>query len=170
MSGMSGISGMSKVRMGVVTALVLFIAAMELFATITYREMLPFSPFPMFSYPQRQMRASVMNAYAVDARTGEEFSLMTWRVLRYTFPIDGRVLQWNFERFATNDDPKPAWQGVLRDLVVRYESARERGLHDGPPIRAARLYRETWTLRFDASNRDAPDERVLLAEAGKGGP
>lgn len=161
---------MTRARMAFVTALILFVAGMQLFATITYREMLPFSPFPMFSYPQRQMRASVMNAYAVDAQSGEEFSLMTWRVLRYTFPIDGRVLQWNFERYATQPDPKPGWERVLADLVARYESARQRGLHDGPPIRAARLYRETWTLRFDASNRDQPDERVLLAEAVKGGP
>lgn len=156
--------GMSKTRLWLAHALIGLVVVMELVAMITYQEMLPFSPFPMFSYPQREYRASVINAYAVDANTGAEFSLMTTQAMKYSFPIDGRVLQWNFERLATNDDPKPGFEGALGNLFERYERGRTLGRHDGPPIKGVRLYRETWTLYFDVRNADQPDTRTLLAE------
>ena len=154
----------SSGRRRLALALVALVAAMQGVAMVSYRELLPFSPFPMFSYIQSDYRASVLNAYAVSADRGNEIPLMPSRSITYTFPLDGRLLQWSFERIATQADAPEAFGRALRDLYERYERGRARGRHAGPPIRAVRLYRENWTLRFDLANADQADSRSLVAE------
>lgn len=132
-------------------------------AMVTYRELLPFSPFPMFSYPQRAFRATVFNAYGVEADGGGERSLMTTEALGATFPLDGRVLQWDFEQLALEEAGAARTEAALQDLFERYERGRTRGRHTLPPLARVRLYRESWSLRFDRANADAPDRRERLA-------
>jgi len=50
------------------------------------------------------------------------------------------------------------------DSLARYEAQRERGAHDGPPLRAVRLYDAHWTLESDARNVDRPDRVHLVDE------
>ena len=153
---------MTRGRRTFVSVLLGAVALAQIYAMVSYREIFPFSPFPMFSYAQRHYRASVLNAYGVTA-DGSEVPLMPSTSTPYTFPLDGRLLQWTFERMAQDPD-RTRLSRALEDLLVRYERGRAAGRHDGPPLRSVRLYREDWTLRFDLSNRDTPDTRSLVSE------
>jgi hypothetical protein len=53
---------------------------------------------------------------------------------------------------------------LLRDMLERYERLRSAGAHDGPPLRAVRLYEVEWTLDPHAANLQSPDRKQLLAE------
>jgi hypothetical protein len=53
---------------------------------------------------------------------------------------------------------------LLRDVLVRYESRRVNGEHDGPPLQAVRAYHLTWALDPQARNVDTPDVKHMLAE------
>jgi len=53
---------------------------------------------------------------------------------------------------------------ALPDLLTRYETLRQTGNHDGPPIVALRLYELEWTIDPHAANVDRPDVRRFLAE------
>jgi len=53
---------------------------------------------------------------------------------------------------------------LLSDSLRRYELRRRQAAHDGPPLRAVRLYRMEWALEPDGRNVDTPDRQRLLAE------
>jgi len=65
-------------------------------------------------------------------------------------------------RSEDNADEIETAMSFLRDL---YNDRQQSGLHDGPPIKQLRMYKNFWKLRSDLSNIDEPYKRVLVAES-----
>ncbi len=134
--------------------------------TVTGAEHWPFSPYPMFSHVERSRTLDSLVLRGVPADGGErELSIRDGAMLG---PFDQCRITTAMQRVAANDRARLAT--MLDDTLARYEAARERGAHDGPPLRALRVYQAHWTLRPDASNVEEPDTMRLLSEAVPAGP
>jgi len=53
---------------------------------------------------------------------------------------------------------------TVAGLLTIYESHRQQGWHDGPPLAKLRLYAVTWRLDPQLANLDAPMRRELVSE------
>ena len=53
---------------------------------------------------------------------------------------------------------------TVAGLLTIYESHRQKGWHDGPPLAGLRLYAVTWRLDPELANLDAPERRELVSE------
>ena len=123
------------------------------------REHWPFSPYPMYSYVMGE-RVSVYRLMGVED-DGGEFPLLNSRYLR---PLNWLGMAGALSRLDRKPDRERLLGEALGDCLARYERRRVAGEHDGPPLRAIRLYRLSWTMNPSASNRDRPDRRELLFE------
>jgi hypothetical protein len=93
---------------------------------------------------------------------GHEFRL---RDPRYYAPMDFARLSYSFaDRHPRTWTVVPPRDSMLRAVASLYERARIAGDHAGAPLSAIRLYEDTWPLRRDLANMDAPDQHILLCE------
>ncbi len=141
----------------------------SLYCLVTDREYWPYSPYPMYSAVAGGARNQVV-VYAVPAASGEpEFRLAQGAQIH---PFDRQRLDRASRRVmraAERDGELDRLDAALNDLHARYEARRVAGLHDGPPIRAVRIYQQLWD---DVDPRiippPPPDERRLVGESGLG--
>ena len=153
--------GMSTRRFLAAHAVVALLVGGSAWDTLTGTEHWPFSPYPMFSRVERERTLDSLVIRGVGADGGErELSIRDGAMLG---PFDQCRITTAMQRVAAGDEPRLAT--MLGDTLARYESARERGAHDGPPLRALRVYQAHWSLSPDASNVEAPDQMRLLSEA-----
>jgi hypothetical protein len=138
----------------------------SLFCLVTDREYWPYSPYPMYSGLAGGARNQIV-VFAVPAAPGEsEFRLLGGAQIH---PFDRSRLGQASRRVmrATERDGEVGrLDAALNDLHARYEAHRVAGLHDGPPIRAVRIYQQLWD---DVDPRiipsPPPDERRLVGES-----
>jgi hypothetical protein len=165
---------MSKLRFLFANGVIAVLIICSLLALAIDAEPWPFSTFPMFSYlaggTGRDYSFSKAQFYGVlQEEPYQEFPLRG----SYTDPIEDDRLITYFQRIDSEADYRlkadPAKRQQLlneatRDLFVQYETLRQAGRHDGPPLQGIKLYQLYWQLDPRAENVDQPDYRELLAE------
>ena len=151
---------MSTRRLLVAHLLILFVIAGSLYDIGTRQEHWPFSNYPMFSTVHRQPTLTWLRLFGVTAEN-REIALLSYNQL---WPLDQSRLPLGLRRIAGEPDSSPRMQGVLTDVLVRYNARRAKGEIQGPELRAIRLYKLGWTLEPFAANVDRPSSRELLAE------
>jgi len=141
-------------------AVLLFASAYDI---VSGQEHWPFSPYPMFSSVERSwtLDSLLLTGVAADS-SGREFPLR--EEAAFIAPFDQCRLNTALQRARSSDDHGARLHAMLADSLARYEAQRERGAHDGPPLRAVRLYDAHWTLESDARNVDRPDRVHLVDE------
>jgi hypothetical protein len=154
---------MTAGRIVAVHALVAILLGASAFDIATGQEHWPFSPYPMFSSVERAwtLDSLLLMGVAADA-SGREFPL---RDAAFIAPFDQCRLNTALQRARSSDDQGRRLHAMLEDSLARYETQRERGAHDGPPLRAVRVYAAHWTLDEQAQNVDTPDRVRLIDEA-----
>jgi len=147
-------------RLLIAYALGIAIIGGSVFSWVTDTERWPFSPYPMFSWPspRTDFRFTTLRLYGVT----QEQPLSEFPLDRneYLEPFDNSRLPEALAIAVRENRLTPA----LGDCLERYEVLRVSGIHQGPAIRALRLYRVTWNLNTQASNVNAPGYRELLGE------
>jgi hypothetical protein len=156
-------SNMSPARLVVAHAIIALLVAGSAYDIATGREHWPLSPYPMFSSAEESRTLDSLIVRGVeDDGSGRELAL---REAAFIAPFDQCRITTALQRAASMTDGGGRLHAMLSDTLARYEAARESGAHDGPPLRAIRLYRAHWTLRPDGSNVDRPDRATLVDEA-----
>jgi GT2 family glycosyltransferase len=153
---------MSAVRLAVAHVVVGLIVAGSAYDIVTGTEHWPFSPYPMFSTVQTSRTLdSLMIRGVADEPGGREIPLRDAGMIG---PFDQCRLNTAMTRAHDQPDGEPRLQAMLQDCLTRYEAARQRGEHDGPPLKAIRLYDAHWTLDSDAGNVETPDRATLVQQ------
>jgi hypothetical protein len=145
----------------------LFGAAFDIY---TRREHWPFSHYPMFSRVRQEARVLHHAIVAVPRDGSAEFPLYKSAHLH--------PFHWYRHRRAFKTMLEEPDRGVeaarigLADCLERYERNRRSGRHDGPPLRAVRLYRVEWAIDPDAPDLIGREDRTFVAEVAStaGGP
>jgi hypothetical protein len=161
---------MSSRRKLVAYAAIGVVVGGHLFDLAADREHWPFSTYPMYSYPMNDQLRVYRLMGVVDDETGAdadmngdaEFPLVSGRYLR---PLNALGLASGLGYLNRKPDRERLLDEAMGDVLARYERRRAAGGHDGPRLRAIRLYRLHWTMNPSASNRDRPDRRELIYEA-----
>jgi hypothetical protein len=154
---------MSRLRYLVVSAFLAFLIGGSLYDIAIDGEHWPFSQYPMFS---GVWRATTFRWYRLAGVRDDGQEVMLDRA-RYIRPFDSSRLHLAFVRIAARPDKEQALHAAVADCLERYERLRQSGAHDGPPLRAMRLYLLGWQIQANARNVDHPDERLLVAQAMK---
>jgi hypothetical protein len=152
---------MSKLRMTVVNLFLAFLVIGSLYDIVTDQEHWPFSQYPMFS---RVWRASTFRWYRL-VGVRDDGREVTFDDRRYIEPFDQSRLHAAFVRLAERPDGARGLRAAVANCLERYERQRLQGSHDGPALRAMRLYQFEWRLDAEARNVNAPEGRRLVAEA-----
>jgi len=126
----------------------------------TREEHWPFSNYPMFSTVHREAVLAWPRLFGVTP-DGQEIALLQYEYLR---PLDQSRLPLGLRRLYQSPDNESRVRAALADVLCRYEQRREAGAHEGPPLRAIRLYSVEWPLEPFAANIDTPSSRTLIAE------
>jgi hypothetical protein len=155
---------MGTTRLLLVHAVIAALIGGSAYDIVTDREHWPFSQYPMFASVWRERSLTLLRLYGVEA-DGREFPLIDHR---YVTPFEQSRLPKALRRIARRSDAQQALQRAIRDCFERYDRLRAAQRHDGPPLRAMRLYEVTWTLDPDASNVDRPDSLKLISEYSRG--
>lgn len=153
---------MSPARLVTVQALVALIVGASAFDIVTGQEHWPFSPYPMFSSVESSRTLDSLLLVGVPADPGAgEFPL---RAGAFIAPFDQCRLNTALLRARSAHDDGARLHAMLEDSFSRYEDQRRRGAHDGPPLRAVRVYDAHWELAPDAGNANTPERTRLLDE------
>lgn len=129
------------------------------FAVIAQQDHWPFSNYPMYSKLQTERQFSNVRIVAF---TDE--SPPRRMVERSTH------LRTLIARLARREIPDPARVArTIREHFSKYDQRDDKDL-GGARIAEVRIYRQTWMLRPDASNRDQPDQNELVARVPIGSP
>ena len=126
------------------------------------REHWPFSNYPMYSRIERGDTVTRFHFYGVLATPGGGEMPLTDD--RFIAPFDKTRLNAALQQLSRDPDGARLLREAARDTLARYEARRRAGLHDGPPLRAIRLYRLTWQIDPLTRNRDRPERREVLLE------
>jgi glycosyltransferase involved in cell wall biosynthesis len=157
---------MSAARLVLAHLVVAFILAGSAYDIATGTEHWPLSPYPMFSTVQttRTLDSLLLRGVAADGSDRE----IPLREAGMIAPFDQCRLTTAMARVANQPDGQARLQTMLDDCLGRYEQARERGEHDGPPLQSIRLYDAHWELDPDARNVDNPEQVTLVGQAQSG--
>jgi len=135
----------------------------SLYDIVMDQEHWPFSQYPMFSGVWRSPTFGWLRLFGVTA-DGNEFPL---DYNRYVSPFDQSRLPKALRQMLDEPDGAARVRTAVEDCLARYEVLRTAGRHDGPPLRAMRLYDLKWRIDANAANVDNPDARRLIAEVRK---
>jgi GT2 family glycosyltransferase len=134
----------------------------------TGKEHWPFSPYPMFSEVERMWTLDGLRLVGVtDEASPREIPLLDSDLIA---PFDQARLSAAFRRTYNDPARRDLVDGMLTDCLERYERRRALGQHEGPALRAVRLYDLHWTLDPHATNVDTPDRRRLIAQVDRALP
>ena len=147
-------------RRMVFDAVALLIVFGAMFQILLGRDDYPFSSYRMYSGVHTSRAHTEVRLYGVD-QEGREVHL---REKRYLHPFAQDRLQVALSRMARSPEAQGPIDTTLKFLLVRYESRRQSGQHSGPQLVGIRLYELEWTVQSGASNRNAPERKVLLSE------
>jgi len=144
----------------VVSALIATIVGGHLVDIASGLEHWPFSPYPMYSRAQRDW-APVMAEIVGIRRDGGELALKEPELLA---PFDQARLLGALAQLGMRPDGMALVRKALVDCLARYERGRRHGAHDGPLLRALRLYHGRYVLDVAASTVGRPAARTLVLE------
>ncbi|HKW94492.1 MAG TPA: hypothetical protein VJX92_21590 [Methylomirabilota bacterium] len=150
---------MSRKQLIVANCVVLVLLGLQILDIAMQREDWPFSNYPMYASQQTE-HYSWIRVYGV-AETGEfalapERQLRPWDFVRINYSFAGTVL--------SQPDQSTSGRRALESLYRLYEAGRRAGEHNGPPLRALRVYREQWRIEPELANKATPEERQLIYE------
>ncbi len=126
----------------------------------------PFSPYPMFSSVERE---PVLDSLVIAGVTADAATELPLRDRSFVDPFDQCRLVTAFQRVRNRRDDGTQLRTMLGDVLARYERLRHAGRHEGPALRAIRIYAAHWTLDPHAANVDTPDSMTLLGEVAAAG-
>ena len=156
---------MTRVRTWLAHAVIAVVAGGGLLAIATDTERWPFSPYPMYSWLRPASYSMPVLVGVTDGEPEREFPLFA---KAYLHPFNTGRLRDSFSLQLRRNVARPEGpRQTLLDCLRRYERRRRAGLHDGPALRAMRLYRLTWALLPWASNFERPEGKVFLLEVGR---
>lgn len=147
-------------RVAVISTVLGVLVGGSMFDILTDTEHWPFSPYGMYSEVAWEHSVNVLRLVGVTT-IGSEVTLLDPRYFR---PFRRTRLQTALEQMNRAANRAQLLNEGLEDCLRRYERARREGSHDGPPLRALRLYRVVWKLDPWARNADRPDRKELLFE------
>lgn len=152
-------AGMTCPRWLVVNATIAAMLGAQLLEVFVPGDRWPFSPYAMYA-SEHGPSFSWRGVYGVS--DGREFRLRDPRAIA---PIDPIRLSYAFaDRHRREWTVVPPQDSMLRAVASLYERTRLNGDHAGLPLGAIRLYENTWLLRRDLANVEAPARHVLLHE------
>jgi len=155
---------MSFTRLAFVHVLILGLIGGSFYDIATRQEHWPFSDYPMFAVIPR--KPVLDNSYRLFGVTYDNREVA---ILKYSqlWPLDQSRLPIGLRRLYRQPGGRERVRTAVEDTFRRYELRREQGLHDGPPLRAMRLYVLNWDLEPYAANLDRPRSRELLVEVSR---
>lgn len=157
---------MRRWRVWMVYAVLFVIVAGHLVEVVTQREHWPFSPYQMWSIASTSWDLTQYELRGVtDEREPREIDLYE---SQYLYPLPSRFMNLHLIE-AAKDARKGKFtrqEAVTRNTLAHYEKRRKAGEHNGPPLKAIRLYRFDWKMDRDATNARKPDRVTLLYDSG----
>lgn len=154
--------GLSLPRLAMVHAMLAALVLGSAYDIYTGREHWPLSPYPMFSQVVREPTLHGLRLMGVpESADAAEVPILDYGMLE---PLDQRRVETALARTVNNVSRRHLVAEMLRDRLFHYERHRLAGNHDGPPLKALRLYETFWTLQPDAGNVDRPDKTTLVHE------
>jgi hypothetical protein len=160
----SPIVPLARPRILIIDALMGLILAGSLFNIVMDEEHWPFSNYPMYSFEEKSRSLTKFRLYGVTQEEPlREFPLLQFR---YTQPFDNSRLNYSFASIYAYNYPGRArdLHNAVQNCFQRYETSRQEGRHNGPPLQAMRLYQVHWVLDAWARNVDQPDSKELVVE------
>jgi hypothetical protein len=127
----------------------------SLYDIITKGDHWPFSSYPMFAKVQREYSAVTLGAFGVT----EDRREIPLRDFSFIAPFDQCRLRIAFDHMKQQKE-QARLEVALQDCLMRYESRRLAGQHQGPRILEAKLYQLEWQL-YSPRNHS---KRKLIAE------
>jgi GT2 family glycosyltransferase len=162
------LANMSAARMLAAHAVIALLVAGSAYDIASGTEHWPFSPYPMFAHVERARTLdSLLLRGVVDDGSGREIPL---REAGMIGPFDQCRLNTAMQRARSGPDGQNRLQAMLQDCLARYEAARGRGEHDGPPLEAIRVYDAHWALDPEGRNVDTPTRARLIGEVSETAP
>lgn len=153
--------GMSKQRVLLVNAFIVFLVANSLFDIALDEQHWPFAQYDMYSDVERSYSVSKLVLFGVEQEPPyHEIPLRG----SYIQPFDQARLNAAFRRINSKEKREHLLNEALLDSLTRYEQLRLAGRHNGPPLQGVRLYKMRWRLDNQAENVDRPDRWELVAE------
>jgi hypothetical protein len=151
-------SSMSRARLIVAHALIAMVLFGSLAAIVAGRDLWPFCQYPMYAALVHG-RTEWFWLYGESA-AGE----IPLHGYRYLNPAGEQRLAVGLRLLAERPRGATLVRDALARLAARYEAARLAGRHDGPELRALRVYEVSWDVRSRRPTPRPPDERVLYGE------
>jgi hypothetical protein len=146
---------MTRGRRSLLSALFLFLIGGQAFDVGFKREDWPFSSYPMYSNVHLPI-VVIEDLFGFGA--AGEFELAA---RRHFAPLDNARFQRGLKQVVRANDGGARYDAMIETLFRRYESLREAGAHDDPPLLGVRSYRSEWDIESGAVNRHTPDRRTL---------
>lgn len=140
-------------------AIIGLLVGCSLLAMVLKFETWPFSWYPMFCTIQGDSFERIRVYCDPEDESLDEFQYLG----QFSHPFGEHDMVYALARLGHKGGPA-VQKKALNDCLDRYEQRRRLGHHDGPPLRALRLYHVRWQLIPDASNALLPDTRKLLLE------
>lgn len=152
---------MARERLLTIHAFLGFLLIGSLIDIVFDREHWPFSQYGMYSETATSNSLDTLRLFGVPRDGSAEVPLYEYRYIR---PFDNSRMHWALESIVESGRVSGGARDAVADCLRRYEDLRKSGRHDGPALRAMRLYRLHWTLDPELRNVDTPDRRELIAE------
>lgn len=153
---------MTRSRIWFVSAILIGSITGSLFDMVTGNEHWPFSNYPMYNRVPRKPTTSQLVLFGVTENAPpREIPLVADR---YTEPFSPKHLGSALAGLLRKPQGRTRGREALRGCLANYDRLRRVQRHDGPPLRALRLYRLHWKLDPWARNVERPDRRELLLE------
>lgn len=146
---------MTRGRRALLSGLFLFLIGGHIFEVVFEREDWPFSSYPMYATVHPTI---VVTEDLFGFGANGEFALTPYR---HFAPLDNARFQRGLKKVVRANDGGARYDAMIETLFRRYESLREAGAHDDPPLLGVRSYRSEWDIESRAVNRDAPGRRTL---------
>ena len=154
--------GMSAFRMRCISFVVAAIAAVSLLEIVTGREHWPFCAYEMYSHIREEKSVTRLRLFGIPAgNSGAEFPIYHFQ---YIQPFDSSRLAKAFSKIQERPDHDRLFQKALGNIFERYEKLRQKKRHNGPELRALRLYELHWEIRPGKENSESPSKKTLVAE------
>jgi hypothetical protein len=146
---------MTRGRRALLSGVFLFLIGGQAFDVGFKREDWPFSSYPMYSHVHPPI-VVIENLFGFGA--AGEFPLAAQR---HFAPLDNARFQRGLKQVVHANDGGARYDAMIETLFRRYETLREAGAHDDPPLLGVRSYRSEWNIASGAVNRETPDRRTL---------
>ncbi|MGH7178591.1 MAG: hypothetical protein ACREJC_14535, partial [Tepidisphaeraceae bacterium] len=155
---------MARWRVLLVGAVACGLVSIHAFDVVTQTEQWPFSYYFMYARTQKRAQLQVLALFGV-FKDGKKTMIRRITEDKFVPPLNERRLRnmlmaaWGKGQTTKNIRGTAR---LLRDYMKLYESRRLLGLHQGPEMIEARMYKLTWPLRYSVNNQKPQKQEFLL--------